>query len=287
MDINEENRIKFFKNLPSGTFELGTAIGQLDLSSIIQKSNNSFNLFALFPGLDEYIGNVISGDLILITAKKGVGKTSFATTVAHFAACSLSTSCFIGFFDTDFIDYSQRFLVTESRTNINQLILERITPGESHRIIKAEHRLKDAPITLYSDPIASLEKLCLEVSNWSEKYRFNRKLIFIDTVQFIAHNDSTKPSFQLIAKTLKDLAKSTNSILMFTSNVSPNTSDAKIPLIEDMEGGVQLSDKADIILSIKTYNLSSTIAVLKCRDKTSLFELPLLFEERWQTWVQI
>ncbi|SDJ48699.1 DnaB-like helicase C terminal domain-containing protein [Pedobacter sp. ok626] len=287
MDINEENRIKFFKNLPSGTFELGVAIAQLDLNSVIQKTKNSFNLFSLFPSLDDYIGDVSRGDLILIAAKKGVGKTSFATTVVHFAARSLSTSCFIGFFDTDFIDYSQRLLVTESRTNINELILERISPGESYRIIKAEHNLKDTPITLYSDPIASLEKLCLEVSSWSKTSKFNRRLIFIDTVQFIAQNDPSKPSFQLIAETLNDLAKSTNSTIMFTSNVFSDTPDAKTPLIEDLEGGAQLSDKADTVLSIKTYDLSSTITVLKCRGKTSLFELPLLFEERWQTWSQI
>lgn len=287
MNTDNNKMSDFFTNLPSGTFELRSTLQGLNLLNIIKIPDDSCDLFSLFPTLDNCIGKLYEGDLIIVAAKKGVGKTSFATTITHFAARNLSTTCFVAFFDTDFIDYSQRFLVTESRTNINHLILENILPSDINKTLEATRNLKETNITLYSDPLGSIEKLQKEVLIWAETYKKTKKLIFIDTIQFIAFADNSRLTILEVTRALKKLAQDSNSILIFTTNVDPATPDSRAPQMKDFNGGPEFANEADVVISLNHFKSTSTLTVLKNRNKNSSLQFPLIFEERWQTWSPI
>jgi hypothetical protein len=174
--------------------------------------------------------------------------------------------------------------VTEARTDISQLFKESVSPGEARKVLNANRELVKTPITLYSDPKANLEKLDEEISIWAEACTSDKKLILVDTIQFIAHTDPSHPSLHKIVNRLKRIAQTTNSILIFTTNVLPTAPENRTPVFEDFEGGGAVITEADFVLSLNTFRQSSSVTVLKRNCKASEYNVPLVFETRWQTW---
>jgi len=136
-----------------------------------------------FADLDSLTGGFQSGQMIVIAARPGMGKTSFALNVAEHASVDAKKA--VGIFSLEMANQELMMRLLASRARVSsQTIRKGFTSQEDlMRITHAAHELKDAP--LYFDSTVGLSLAQLRTRARRLKKKYNIDLIIIDYLQLV------------------------------------------------------------------------------------------------------
>lgn len=198
--------------------------------------------------LDRMITGLNRSDLILLAARPGMGKTSFALNIARNAACKSKKT--VAFFSLEMSkeQLASRLLSTEALISGTKLRTGKLSDEEWGRLIPASDILSKAELYLDDTPGITITEM---------KSRLRRlrhvDLVVIDYLQLMASGrriDNRVQEVSEITRNLKILAKELNVpviTLSQLSRASEQRTDHR-PQLSDLRDSGSIEQDADIVL---------------------------------------
>ena len=198
--------------------------------------------------LDRMITGLNRSDLILLAARPGMGKTSFALNIARHAACKSRKT--VAFFSLEMSKEQlvSRLLSTEALVSGTKLRTGKLSDEEWERLIPASDILKKTE--LYLDDTQGIT-----ITEMKSRLRrlHNLDLVIIDYLQLMASGrriDNRVQEISEITRNLKILAKEMNVpviTLSQLSRASEQRTDHR-PQLSDLRDSGSIEQDADIVL---------------------------------------
>ncbi|WP_298210920.1 replicative DNA helicase [Ferrimicrobium sp.] len=208
-----------------------------------------------FRDLDEKLSGLHRSNLIIVGARPGMGKTSFALSMASKVAENSEDPVLIFSLEMSRIEIGQRLLAGEARVDSMKIRSGRLVEREWDRISHAAGRLAERKIFIDDDPNITV----LDIRARSRRLKANEglSLVMIDYLQLMSSRrnvESRQVEVSEISRGLKLLARELDVPVIALSQLSRNLESRsdKRPLLADLrESGclawdtqVQLDDGA-------------------------------------------
>ncbi len=198
--------------------------------------------------LDRMITGLNRSDLILLAARPGMGKTSFALNIARNAACKSKKT--VAFFSLEMSkeQLASRLLSTEALISGTKLRTGKLTDEEWERLVPASDVLSKAELYLDDTPGITIT----EMKSRLRRLR-NIDLVVIDYLQLMGSGkriDNRVQEISEITRNLKILAKEMNVpviTLSQLSRASEQRTDHR-PQLSDLRDSGSIEQDADIVL---------------------------------------
>ncbi|MGN0449004.1 MAG: replicative DNA helicase [Ruminococcus sp.] len=198
--------------------------------------------------LDRVITGLNRSDLILLAARPGMGKTSFALNIARNAACTSKKT--VAFFSLEMSkeQLASRLLSTEALISGTKLRTGKLNDEEWNRLIPASDVLSKAELYLDDTPGITIT----EMKSRLRRLR-NLDLVVIDYLQLMGSGrriDNRVQEISEITRNLKILAKEMNVpviTLSQLSRASEQRTDHR-PQLSDLRDSGSIEQDADIVL---------------------------------------
>lgn len=237
-----------------------------------------------FTLLDSIISGLNKSDLIIIAARPGMGKTSFAMNIATNVARRSEDKEVVTFnLEMSKEQLATRILSTEALVDSNSLRNGRISGDDWVKLATSAGYLSSLP--LYIDDTASMT-----VQQMKAKLRRTKNLglVIIDYLQLMestSHSDNRVVVISEITRQLKVMAKELNVPVILLSQLSRAVESRtdKRPMLSDLRESGSIEQDADIVLFLyrdayynkesPRQNISECIVAKNRHGETGIVEL--------------
>lgn len=201
-----------------------------------------------YPALDHVITGLNKSDLILIAARPGMGKTSFALNIAENVATKGDRTVAVFSLEMSSEQLAQRLLSSQASIEGKLLRTGELSGDDWVRIAMASQVLSKADIYLDDTP-------GITVGEMKAKLRRLKKvdLVIIDYLQLMSSGrriDNRVQEVSEITRNLKILAKELNVPVITLSQLSrgPESRSDHKPMLSDLRESGSIEQDADIVL---------------------------------------
>ena len=227
------------------------ATEQADNTSLILDAAEQ-RLFDIPTGigdLDRMITGLNRSDLIILAARPGMGKTSFALNIARNVACQAKKT--VAFFSLEMSkeQLASRLLSSEAMVGGTKLRTGKLTDEEWQRLIPASDVLKNADMYLDDTSTITITEMKARLRRLKQV-----DLVVIDYLQLMASGrriDNRVQEISAITRNLKIMAKELNVPIITLSQLSraseQRTGDHR-PQLSDLRDSGSIEQDADIVL---------------------------------------
>lgn len=224
------------------------------LDRMKQSASGITGLSTGFIDLDQMLTGLHGGELIILAARPGIGKTSLAMNIALHAASAEQKAVGVFSLEMPANQLVSRLLATHARVDMKKLRGGRLTALD-------EERLQEAAATLYNlkffiDDTGSLSSFDLRAKARRLKLREpSLKLLVIDYLQLM-HQSGKVESRQLevseISRALKQLAKELDLPIIALSQLNRKVEERKggKPMLSDLRESGAIEQDADVVMFI-------------------------------------
>lgn len=271
------------------------AIAQENLEKLAQNKEEITGVPTGFYDLDRVTSGLHAGEMIIIAARPGMGKTAFALNIATYAA--QNTSKAVAIFN---LEMPAEQLVNRMRSSVGQIDSSKIRTGNmSHddwkRINEANSQLAETNIQIVDDAgitAAEIKAKCRNLANKEE----GLALVIIDYLQLVTSGGKRPESRQQevsdISRSLKTMAMELKVPVIALAQLSRNAEkrESNQPMLADLRESGSIEQDADMVLFINrsdyykakeqldaSKNVVADIIIAKHR-KGSTGKFQLLFE---------
>ena len=201
-----------------------------------------------YTKLDNVIVGMGNADLVLIGARPGMGKTSFAMNIATAAAEKTGKVVCVFNLEMSAEQLANRMLSSEAQIDSFKLRSGQLEPEDWEAIAYASNRLSEMDILIDDTP-------GITVTGMKSKLRRvkNLGLVVIDYLQLMqgdSHNDNRVQEVGEISRGLKLLAKELGVPVICCAQLSrgPENRPDKRPMLSDLHDSGAIEQDADIVL---------------------------------------
>lgn len=224
-----------------------------DLEDSQRKKGEIAGLPTGFVDLDRVLLGLQPGQLVVLAARPGVGKTSFAVSMAVNA--SKSTGLPVAIFSLEMLapELSMRILSSESSVDSMRLKTKNLLDTDLRNISKALKELSQLP--LFINDSADINLIDIKSQCRKIKAEMGLGMILIDYLQLMQGNykqSSREQQISEISRGLKNLAKELECPIIALSqlNRAVESRPDKRPLISDLRESGSIEQDADVVLLI-------------------------------------
>ena len=214
-----------------------------------------------FRELDFHLNGLNRSDLVLVAARPGAGKTSFAMNMVENAALA-GYSCAVFSLEMPKVQISQRILCSNAEVSMDKAQKGTLGKTEWERLMLAQQRLANAKI--YVDDSPSITPADIQSKARRLKSQNGLDLIMIDYIQLMSTGSKSKEgNRQLeiaeISRHLKLIAREIDVPVVALSQLSRQIENRTppIPMLSDLRDSGAIEQDADIIMFIHNPNLTS------------------------------
>ncbi len=245
MNVSSENNtggFRVIKDIVNSTVE--------DINNIPDDGNMVTGLPTGFSELDKMTTGFHDDELIIVAARPGVGKTSFALNIAQFVG--LHTDKTVAMFSLEMSGEQlvQRMLASEGLIDSQHLRTGRLDEEEWKKLIVASGSLANASIYIDDTPGIKMSEIRAK-SRRLAKEKGNLGLIVIDYLQLIEgpKSESRQQEVSAISRQLKKLAKELHVPVIALSQLSRSVEQRqdKRPVLSDIRESGSIEQDADIV----------------------------------------
>ncbi|MBQ4354977.1 MAG: replicative DNA helicase [Clostridia bacterium] len=201
-----------------------------------------------FDALDNVIVGMGDADLVLIGARPGMGKTSFAMNVVTEAAIKTGKTVCVFNLEMSAEQLANRMLSSEAQIDSYKMRSGNLDPEDWNAIAHASSRLAETEILIDDTP-------GITVTGMRSKLRRvkNLGLVMVDYLQLMQgdkHNDNRVQEVGDISRGLKLLAKELKVPVICCAQLSrgPENRPDKRPMLSDLRDSGAIEQDADIVL---------------------------------------
>ena len=245
MNVSSENNANGFrsiKDIVNSTID--------EINNIPEDGNMVTGLPTGFVELDKMTTGFHDDELVIVAARPGVGKTSFALNVAQYVG--LHTDKTVAMFSLEMSGEQlvQRMLASEGLINSQHLRTGQLDEDEWPKLVAASGSLATANIYIDDTPGIKMSEIRAQ-SRRLAKEKGNLGLIVIDYLQLIEgpHSESRQQEVSAISRQLKKLAKELHVPVIALSQLSRSVEQRqdKRPVLSDIRESGSIEQDADIV----------------------------------------
>ncbi len=207
-----------------------------------------------FSMLDRMLGGFQKSDLIILAGRPGMGKSSFAISVAQNAAKLHDTRVAIFSLEMSNEQMVQRLLAMETGIDSHRLRLGQIYDKEWPILLEAANRLAQTNIFIDDTPAASVNEIRTKARRLFAEHGLD--LVLIDYMQLMSgqsgRNENRQQEISYISRSLKGLARELNVPVLALSQLSRAVESRadKRPMLSDLRESGSIEQDADAVLFI-------------------------------------
>lgn len=234
------------------------------LQNVLEKDSSLFqsSLRSHFYDLDALTYGFAPANLIVLASRPGIGKSSFALTIAANVARYSNKSVAFFSLNRSRVKLVQQLISQETNIEVARIAISKITEKENQQLIRAIALYKSLPLFICDAPNLTVESIRTEIvglQNYLKQKELG--LIVIDCLQLVNENSCINSTEQLskIVRKLKQLAKEFDVPILMLSEVnrSVDTRINKRPRLTDLSECGSIEDIADLVLMIYRENYYS------------------------------
>jgi len=201
-----------------------------------------------FSGVDKYLVGMNAGDLILVGARPGMGKTSFVMNIAVSAAHRTGKAVAVFSLEMSKEQLVSRMLSSEGSVDSYAIRSGNLNDDEYHRIAEASAYLTECDILI--DDTTGISVTAMKAKLRRVK---NLGLIVIDYLQLMQSDrriDNRVQEVAEISRGLKLLAKELKVPLITCAQLSraPESRNEKVPMLSDLRDSGAIEQDADVVM---------------------------------------
>ncbi len=216
-----------------------------------------------YRDLDERLSGLQPSNLVIVGARPGMGKTSFALGLAAHAAVERRIPALVFSREMSHLELTQRMLCAEARVDSTRMRNGRLLESDWPKISQAIGRLGEAP--LYIDDNPNLTVMDIRAKARRLASRTGLGLVVVDYLQLMSGRSSAENrqvEVAEISRGLKILARELDVPVVALSQLSRNleTRADKRPVLADLRESGSLEQDADVVLFLyrdELYNSES------------------------------
>lgn len=205
-----------------------------------------------FIDLDVVLGGFHRSDLIILAARPGMGKSSFAMNVAHNAALHFGAR--VGLFELEMSkeQLAQRLVAAESRVDSVRLKIDQLSEAEGEHVKHTVQRLANLEIYIDDNGTTTIDQIRAKARRLHAERKLD--LIVIDYLQLIngAGEGNRVMEVSAISRALKGLARELNVPILALSQLSRavETRAPHVPILSDLRESGSIEQDADVVMFI-------------------------------------
>jgi len=206
-----------------------------------------------FYDLDMLTTGFHPGDLIVIAARPGMGKTSFALSILHHLSIVNGTSAVFFSIEMSGPQITMRLLSKESKIPLKKIRSGFLSESEIEKLRETASKIMNAPLHIIDTP--SLSILDLKVMARRFKKEKDIKIIVVDYLQLLRLHrkvENRQVEVAEISRELKSLAKELGIPVVALAQLSRQTEMRadKRPQLADLRESGSIEQDADLVLFI-------------------------------------
>ena len=245
-DVVQENDTQSVTHIKSIIYE-----NYNKLSELMQNGKRFDGIATGFTELDAKIQGMQPGQLILIAARPGLGKSSFAVNIAQNVAIRHKIPTAIFTLEMSKEEVAARIVSSEAKIDNKKFKTGELTEAEIFKYMEVLEPIAEAP--LYIDDTASISVVNLHTKCKRLKLEKNIGLVVVDYLQLMS-SDSKESRLQQISeitRSLKLLAKELKIPVIALSQLSrapEQRKDDHRPMLSDLRESGTIEQDADIVM---------------------------------------
>jgi replicative DNA helicase len=225
-----------------------------DLEQIQNRESAFAGLPTGFRDLDELLSGLQSGNLVIVAARPGVGKSSFATNVARNAAVESRVPVAMFSLEMSRWEIGMRLLCGEAGVPWDRIRGRRVGADDWSRVVQAAEVLHDAPLSIVDSGNVTIVDIRAKARRLSAR-RQGLGLIIVDYLQLMSHHrrvDNRQQEIAEISRSLKLLAKELKIPVIAVSqlNRDPERRQDKRPQLSDLRESGAIEQDSDVVMFI-------------------------------------
>ncbi len=209
-----------------------------------------------FAELDELLnGGMRRGDLVLISSRPAIGKTTLVMNILANAGIDSDKTCVFYSIDTPKEELAEKMLCAVSGVSFFKIRNGELTYSDLKNIHEAKSKIDKSRINILYSETLSDEEVIEECRKMKREQGLD--LVVIDFCELMTTTDpegemSRSLMCGAIARRLNELAKELDIAVVLISQLSRDVEERADhrPILSDLRGGVSLEDNADTIVFI-------------------------------------
>lgn len=218
-----------------------------EINEVIEKGLPT-GIMTNLRNLDNQTGGWQNGDLIVIAARPGMGKTAIALQFAKFPAYNQNSPVAIFSLEMQDTQLVGRLAASDSDISSTKINQKKVNRYELSSIGAACKKLIDAPIFIDDTPGLSLAELRIRAITLHREQKL--KLIIADYLQLMSGDERQREQeVAMISRGLKGLAKELNIPVIALSQLSRKVEERadKRPMLSDLRESGAIEQDADMV----------------------------------------
>jgi replicative DNA helicase len=199
--------------------------------------------------LDEMLGGLMAGELVIIAARPGVGKTALAMQMCHCAAMRGSRVLFVSL-EMSSQELATRVLCGKANVNNRHIRQGTLSETEMQRLRGAAIELMPVPLVTYAPAKAGLREIRAAIRQAS--FREPLGLVCVDYISLIEPEDRRKPRTEQVAEisaALKAMAREFKLPVIALCQLN-REAEGERPRSSHLRESGSIEQDADVILAI-------------------------------------
>lgn len=207
-----------------------------------------------FRDLDALLSGMQAGNLIVVAARPGVGKSSFVTNLARNVAVEAHAPVAMFSLEMSRWEIGMRLLCAEARVPWDSIRNKRVGAEDWARIAQAADVLHEAPLFIVDSGNVTLVDIRAKARRLAAR-RQGLGLIVVDYLQLMSHTrrvDNRQQEIAEISRGLKLLAKELEIPVIAVSqlNRDPERRQDKRPQLSDLRESGAIEQDSDVVMFI-------------------------------------
>ncbi len=204
-----------------------------------------------FSRLDDLTNGLHGGQMIIVAARPGVGKSTLA--MDFMRACSIKAGKASVIFSLEMskIEIMMRILSAESKIGLSKIRSGKMVENDWARMVEVTTRIQDAPLFIDDSPNMTMMEIRAKARQLKQKHDLG--LIVVDYLQLMTSGkkvESRQQEVSEFSRQLKLLAKELDVPLVAISqlNRGPEARTDKKPQVADLRESGSLEQDADMVM---------------------------------------
>ncbi len=224
------------------------------LNDVQERGPEMAGLPTHFIDFDRLTGGLHKSDLLIIAARPGVGKSSFAMSIAYNMAMMNSSSVGIFSLEMGRDQLLQRLLATFTGIDSQRLRTGKVSTQELQTIMDAMGQFSSAPIFIDDTPGITVNEVRSKARRLQAESGLD--MLIIDYLQLMSgsgrRNDNRVQEVSEISRALTGLARELNIPVLALSQLSRAVEGrtSHVPMLSDLRESGSIEQDADIVMFI-------------------------------------
>jgi replicative DNA helicase len=208
-----------------------------------------------FRDLDGLMSGMQTGNLIVVAARPGVGKSSFVTNLARNVAVDSRQAVALFSLEMSRWEIGMRLLCSEARVPWDRIRNKRVGAEDWSNIVQAAEKLHDAPLSIVDSGNVNLVDIRARARRLSTR-KGGLGLIIVDYLQLMSSSirrmENRQQEIAEISRGLKLLAKELSIPVIAVSqlNRDPERRQDKRPQLSDLRESGAIEQDSDVVIFI-------------------------------------